>query len=104
MNIRHTETAYFAGGCFWCITPTFKEMEGVIDVTSGYSGGEEVNPTYADVKMQKTRHRETIRISFDPVKVTFEELLDIFLLAPAFLQVFHFATFQLQALLLSKVH
>ena len=53
-----TETAYFAGGCFWCITPTFKEMEGVLDVISGYSGGEEVNPTYADVKKQKTRHRE----------------------------------------------
>ena len=45
-----TETAYFAGGCFWCITPTFKEMEGVTDVVSGYSGGPEVNPTYADVK------------------------------------------------------
>ena len=73
------ETAYFAGGCFWCITPTFKEMEGVLDVTSGYSGGEEVNPTYADVKYQKTRHRETIRIDFDSDKGSFEELLDIFL-------------------------
>ena len=77
MNL--TETAYFAGGCFWCITPTFKEMPGVLDVISGYSGGEEVNPTYADVKKQKTRHRETIRIDFDPSKVTFEELLEVFL-------------------------
>lgn len=74
-----TETAYFAGGCFWCITPTFKEMEGVVDVISGYSGGTEVNPTYADVKKQKTRHRETIRIDFDPEAVSFEQLLDIFL-------------------------
>ena len=73
------ETAYFAGGCFWCITPTFKEMDGVLDVTSGYSGGEEANPTYADVKYQRTRHRETIRIDFDPEAVAFQQLLDIFL-------------------------
>ena len=73
------ETAYFAGGCFWCITPTFKEMAGVVDVVSGYSGGTEVNPTYLDVKYQRTRHRETIRIDFDSAKVTFEELLEIFL-------------------------
>ena len=73
------ETANFAGECFWCITPTFKELAGVLDVVSGYSGGEEVNPTYGDVKKQKTRHRETIRIDFDPARVTFEELLEIFL-------------------------
>ena len=73
------ETAYFAGGCFWCITPTFKEMDGVLEVTSGYSGGEEVNPTYADVKYQRTRHRETIRIDFDPERVSYEQLLEIFL-------------------------
>ena len=79
MDIKNTETAYFAGGCFWCITPTFKEMEGVVDVVSGYSGGTEVNPTYLDVKYQRTRHRETIRIDFDPAKVIFEELLEIFL-------------------------
>lgn len=74
-----TQTAYFAGGCFWCITPTFKETKGVLDVVSGYSGGDEVNPTYLDVKYQRTRHRETIRIDFDPAKVTFEALLEIFL-------------------------
>lgn len=79
MQLNGTETAYFAGGCFWCITPTFKEMPGVLDVVSGYSGGEEVNPTYADVKKQKTRHRETIRIDFDPAEVSFESLLDVFL-------------------------
>ena len=73
------ETAYFAGGCFWCITPTFKELEGVADVISGYSGGSEVNPTYADVKYQRTRHRETIRIDFDPAAVSYQQLLDIFL-------------------------
>ena len=73
------ETAYFAGGCFWCITPTFKETEGVLDVISGYSGGDEVDPTYADVKYQRTRHRETIQIDFEPEKVSFEELFQIFL-------------------------
>ena len=77
--MKPVETAYFAGGCFWCITPTFKEMAGVADVISGYSGGDEINPTYLDVKYQRTRHRETIRIDFDPEAVTFSQLLDIFL-------------------------
>ena len=77
--MKTMETAYFAGGCFWCITPTFREMEGVNDVVSGYSGGEEVNPVYEDVKNQKTGHRETIRIDFDSEKVSFASLFDIFL-------------------------
>ena len=72
-------TAYFAGGCFWCITPTFQEMEGVAAVTSGYSGGEEIDPSYEDVKHQRTGHRETIRIDYDPQKVSFTELFEIFL-------------------------
>ena len=71
--------AYFAGGCFWCITPTFQEMDGVLAVTSGYSGGEEVNPVYEDVKHQRTGHRETIRIAYDPEKLTYETLLNVFL-------------------------
>ena len=73
------ETAYFAGGCFWCITPTFKEMPGVTAVTSGYSGGEEVDPSYEDVKYQRTTHRETIRIDYDPEAVSFTQLMDVFL-------------------------
>lgn len=73
------EQAYFAGGCFWCITPTFRETEGVAAVTSGYSGGEEASPTYEDVKRQRTGHRETIRIDFDPEQVGFTQLLQIFL-------------------------
>ena len=72
-------TAYFAGGCFWCITPTFQEMEGVSTVTSGYSGGDETEPTYLDVKYQKTKHRETIRIEYDEETVSYETLFDIFL-------------------------
>lgn len=73
------ETAYFAGGCFWCITPTFREMEGVANVISGYSGGDEANPAYADVKHQRTGHRETIRIDYDSGKVSYQELFEIFL-------------------------
>ena len=72
-------TAYFAGGCFWYITPTFKEIPGVFNVISGYSGGDEVDPVYADVKYQRTGHRETIRIDYDPERVSFETLFDIFL-------------------------
>ena len=73
------KTAYFAGGCFWCITPTFQEMEGVYAVTSGYSGGDEIDPSYQDVKYQRTGHRETIKIDYDPEKVSFQTLYDIFL-------------------------
>ena len=73
------KTAYFAGGCFWCITPTFKETEGVIDVTSGYCGGTEKNPTYSEVKSQQTGHRETIKIDYDSEKISFAELFEIFL-------------------------
>lgn len=77
--MRCLETAFFAGGCFWCITPTFRELEGVVDVVSGYSGGDEPNPTYEAVKYQKTAHRETIRVDYDPETVSFEGLLEIFL-------------------------
>ena len=74
------ETAYFAGGCFWCITPTFKETPGVLDVVSGYSGGIETAPSYEDVKHQRTGHRETIRIDYLPDQVSYAELFQIFLI------------------------
>lgn len=77
--MKSSKTAYFAGGCFWCITPTFKEMSGVSSVVSGYSGGEEIDPTYEDVKYQRTSHRETIKIDYDPVQVSFEQLIEVFL-------------------------
>lgn len=73
------EKAYFAGGCFWCITPTFRELEGVESVTSGYCGGDERDPSYEDVKNQRTGHRETICIVYDPGEVAYETLLQIFL-------------------------
>jgi peptide-methionine (S)-S-oxide reductase len=73
------DKAYFAGGCFWCITPTFRSLQGVTNVVSGYSGGSEKNPNYDDVKNQRTGHRETICVDFDPAAVSFETLLQIYL-------------------------
>ncbi len=69
--------AYFAGGCFWCVTPIYK-MYGVDEVICGYAGGDELNPTYEQVKQQKTGHRETIKLIYDPDKVSYERLLDIY--------------------------
>lgn len=71
--------AYLAGGCFWCIAPFFDEIDGVASVVSGYCGGDEENPTYEQVKSQQTGHRETIRIEYDPEKVPFKHLLEVFL-------------------------
>ena len=69
--------AYFAGGCFWCVTPIYR-IYGVDKVVSGYSGGKEENPSYEDVKSQKTGHRETILLEYDPAKVSYDGLLDIY--------------------------
>lgn len=71
--------AYFAGGCFWCITPFFTRLPGVSAVTSGFSGGTEQSPSYEDVKHQKTGHRETICVEYDPGQVGFDRLLAVFL-------------------------
>ena len=71
------KNAYFAGGCFWCMTPSFK-MAGVSRVVCGYSGGKEVDPVYEDVKAQRTGHRETILLEYDPAAVSYEKLLDIY--------------------------
>ena len=74
-----THSAYFAGGCFWCITPIFRDLPGVSGVTSGYCGGDEANPVYDDVKHQRTGHRETIAIEYDPAQISFGTLMDTFL-------------------------
>lgn len=79
MVYNNVMKAYFAGGCFWCITPWFANNQGVLKVISGYSGGDEENPTYEDVKAQKTMHRETIEVEYDENEVSFKELLEIFL-------------------------
>ncbi|MBQ7699577.1 MAG: peptide-methionine (S)-S-oxide reductase MsrA [Clostridia bacterium] len=72
------KSAYFAGGCFWCITPVFAETDGVISVTSGYCGGDEADPSYEDVKAQKTGHRETVKIDYDENVLSYSTLLQIF--------------------------
>jgi methionine-S-sulfoxide reductase len=71
--------AYFAGGCFWCVTPVFRSRKGVLSVTSGYCGGDETDPTYEAVKSQTTGHRETVRIVYDDALISFDRLLAIFL-------------------------
>ena len=71
--------AYFAGGCFWCITPIFKNIKGVRNVISGYCGGKEINPTYEQVKSQNTGHRETIAIEYDENIIDYKDLLEVFL-------------------------
>ena len=73
------KNAYFAGGCFWCISYVFESLNGVKSVISGFSGGSEVNPSYEDVKAQNTQHRETIKIIYDENICTFEALLKIFI-------------------------
>lgn len=72
------EIATFAGGCFWCTEAVFQELKGVQSVTSGYTGGELVNPTYKDICTGQTGHAEAIQIVFDPKIITFGELLEVF--------------------------
>jgi peptide-methionine (S)-S-oxide reductase len=70
--------ATFAGGCFWCMEPPFEALEGVISVTAGYTGGTKQNPTYEEVSAGGTGHAESIEVVYDPVKVSYQKLLDVF--------------------------
>jgi methionine-S-sulfoxide reductase len=72
------EKALFAGGCFWCMEPPFEKLDGVISVTSGYAGGQEANPTYQEVSADGTGHAETVEIVYDPARVSYERLLEVF--------------------------
>ena len=73
-----TRTAVFAGGCFWCIQPAFDKAKGVIKTVVGYCGGTEPNPTYDLVSTEKTGYRESIQITYDPAKISYDQLLDIY--------------------------
>jgi len=72
------ETATFAGGCFWCMEPPYDALEGVISTTSGYTGGKETDPSYKQVSRGRTGHTEAIQIVYDPEKVSYAKLLDIY--------------------------
>jgi methionine-S-sulfoxide reductase len=73
----HTELAIFAGGCFWCLEPPFEKQPGVLSVTSGYTGGHKLNPTYHEVSAGGTGHTEAIEIVFDPAQISYPQLLEI---------------------------
>ena len=73
-----TETATFAGGCFWCMQPPFDKLEGVVSTTVGYTGGRQPTPTYEQVCAGTTGHAEAIQVVFDPTRVTYERVLDVF--------------------------
>lgn len=75
---QQQETAILAGGCFWCMVKPFDQWEGVHSVTSGYTGGNTVDPTYEEVCSGETGHTEAVKIVFDPSKITYEALLDIY--------------------------
>jgi peptide-methionine (S)-S-oxide reductase len=70
--------AIFAGGCFWCMEHPFDELDGVVSTTSGYVGGHKVNPTYHEVSSGTTGHAEAVQVVYDPTKVSYEKLLEVF--------------------------
>ncbi len=78
MDNRKTETAIFAGGCFWCTEAFFTDLKGVEKVVSGYIGGTTKNPTYKEVCSGTTGHAEAIKITYNPEEVAYEDLLEIF--------------------------
>ena len=73
-----TATAVFAGGCFWCMEPPYDKTEGVLATISGYAGGRTENPSYREVSSGTTGHLEVLQVEYDPSKVSYEELLEIF--------------------------
>ncbi len=70
--------ATFAGGCFWCMEPPFDKLPGVISTTAGYTGGKIPNPTYEKVSQGESGHAEAVQIAYDPTKITYEKLLEVF--------------------------
>ena len=73
-----TATAIFAGGCFWCMEASIEKVVGVVSVTSGYIGGEKLDPTYEEVSAGGTGHRESVEVVYDPGKISYQQLLDVF--------------------------
>lgn len=81
VNTKPTETATFAAGCFWCVEEQFKQLNGVVSVTSGYTGGTVPNPTYKQVCTGMTGHAEACNIVYDPTKISYSDLLAAFFVA-----------------------
>jgi peptide-methionine (S)-S-oxide reductase len=75
---KETAKATFAGGCFWCMEKPFDDLPGVISTTVGYTGGTTVNPTYEQVSSGETGHAEAVQVVYDPAKISYEKLLDVF--------------------------
>lgn len=75
---RGVETATLGGGCFWCLEAVFQDLEGVLEVTSGYAGGEVADPTYRQVCAGDTGHAEVVQVRFDPERLDFRDLLRVF--------------------------
>ena len=73
-----TETAIFAGGCFWCVEADFDKIPGVVSTTSGYTGGTTANPSYAEVSAKGTGHAEAVEVVFDPARVSYAQLVERF--------------------------
>ena len=78
MSTNKTETADLGGGCFWCMAAVFKRLPGVISITSGFAGGTTENPTYEQVCTETTGHAEVAEIVFDPAKISYAKLLEVF--------------------------
>ncbi|MGQ0649622.1 MAG: peptide-methionine (S)-S-oxide reductase MsrA [Gemmatimonadaceae bacterium] len=73
-----TETATLGGGCFWCLEAVYQELDGVTGIVSGYAGGHVANPTYEQVCSKKTGHVEVVQVTFDPSKITYRGILEVF--------------------------
>lgn len=77
-QLAHPAKATFAGGCFWCMEPPFDKLDGVVSTTSGYTGGAKKNPTYEEVSSGGTGHTESVQIVYDPSKVSYARLLEVY--------------------------
>ena len=78
VNLEGTEVVTFGAGCFWCVEAIFQQVEGVVKVESGYSGGKVKNPSYKEVCTGLTGHAEVVQVTFDPKKISFDKILEIF--------------------------
>jgi peptide-methionine (S)-S-oxide reductase len=77
-NAQNRAVAIFAGGCFWCMEPPFDKLDGVLSTTSGYIGGSKADPTYEQVTAGRTGHYEAVQIEYDPARVGYDKLLEVF--------------------------